>query len=84
MLKKLCRTALTSSVRTQYPIPPFPASKNQDGDIIVTFGYNAGRHIQILRPNASKMILLYFRFALKDKAKHVSDTVSSPKIILYY
>lgn len=73
-----------SSFATQYAIPPFPASKNQDGDILVTFGYNAGSGYTNIAPQCQKNDTTVFRFALKDKAKHVSDTVSSPKIILYY
>ncbi len=73
-----------SSVPSKFAIPPFPASKNQDGDIIVTFGYNAGQQYTNIAPQCQQNDTAVFRFALKDQAKHVSDTVSSPKIILYY
>jgi hypothetical protein len=73
-----------SSVATYYALPPFPASKNQDGDIIITFGYNAGSGYTNISPQCQQNDTATFRFALRDKALHVSDTVSSPKIILYY
>ncbi len=67
-----------------YPLPAFPSSKNQQGDILVTFGYNAGSSYQNIQPPCPpNNDTAFFRFALKDKAQHVSDTVSSPQIIIY-
>jgi len=61
-----------------YQLPPFPASKNQQGDIIVTLEYNS------IPPQCNPQNdTATFRFALRDKAQHVSDTVSSPVIIIY-
>lgn len=64
-------------------LPSFPTTKNVDGDIILTFGFNAEPYKNI-SPQCQKNDTAVFRFALKDKANHVSDTVSSPPIILYY
>ena len=59
-------------------LPPFPTSKNQKGDILVTLSYND------FPPKCSPQNdTATFRFALKDNAQHVSDTVSSPIIIIY-
>ena len=59
-------------------LPAFPTSKNQKGDIIVSLEYND------FPPQCPpKNDTAIFRFALKDKAQHVSDTVSSPVIIIY-
>jgi len=66
-----------------YALPGFPTTKNQAGDIIVTFGYNADPYTNI-SPKCQKNDTAIFKFALKDKAQHISDTVSSPTIILYY
>ena len=72
-----------SSFSSFYAIPPFPSGKNQEGEIIVTFGYNADPY-QNISPHCEKNDTAVFRFALRDQALHVSDTVSSPPIILYY
>ena len=61
-----------------YPLPAFPTTKNQKGDINVTFGYND------VSPQCQKNDTAVFRFVLRDKAHHASDTVSSPPVILYF
>jgi hypothetical protein len=66
------------------PLPPFPSSKNQKGEITVTFGYNAGSNYQNISPQcAPQNDTATFRFALTDAARHTSDTVSSPIVIIY-
>jgi hypothetical protein len=61
-----------------YPLPAFPTSKNLQGDVVVTLEYND------FPPQCPpKNVTGIFSFALKDKADHVSDTVSSPVIIVY-
>lgn len=72
-----------SSFITSYPLPSYPVSKNQDGDITVTYGFNAGGFVDI-SPKCSMNDTAVFRFSLKDDKLHTSDTVSSPKVILYY
>lgn len=67
-----------------YPTPSFPASKNQKGDITVNFEYNVGAGYQNIPPKCQENDTAVFRFALKDKAQHISDTVSSPPIIIIY
>ena len=61
-----------------FPLPAFPASKNQQGDIILTLEYN-----DFTPQCPPKNDTAIFRFVLKDKAQHVSDTVSSPTIVVY-
>ena len=72
-----------SSFVTTYPLPSYPATKNQNGEITVTFGYNSGTY-QNIPPKCSVNDTAVFRFSLKDSQQHLSDTVSSPAIIIYY
>lgn len=83
-VEQIVPNCAASAFSSGYALPSFPASKNQDGDIVVTFGYNAGSGYSNIAPQCQQNDTATFRFALKDKAMHVSDTVSSPKIILYY
>jgi hypothetical protein len=66
-----------------FPLPAFPTGKDQKGDITVTFGYNSSGYTSVSPQCPPKNDTAVFRFALKDKAQHVSDTVSSPVIIIY-
>ncbi|MGN6246828.1 MAG: hypothetical protein ACTHNG_00645 [Ginsengibacter sp.] len=65
-----------SSFTDHYTIPPFPTTKNEQGDIVVDF-----RYIDIT-PRCQENDTAIFRFAIKDKANHVSDTVSTSPIII--
>jgi hypothetical protein len=67
-------------------IPSFPTSKNQKGDIVVTIGNNPlnGAYENFSPQCPPQNDTAVFRFAIKDKANHISDTVSSPPIIIYH
>jgi hypothetical protein len=64
------------SFSDHYTIPSFPTTKNEQGDIVVDF-----RYIDI-SPRCQENDTAVFRFAIKDKANHVSDTVSTSPIII--
>ncbi|MEO8412169.1 MAG: hypothetical protein ABI472_00860 [Ginsengibacter sp.] len=84
-IQQVVPDCLASNTDSYYPLPDFPTTKNQKGDIIVTFSYNSVvGYTSLLTPQCQKNDTAVFRFALRDQAKHVSDTVSSPPIILYY
>ena len=73
----------TSNLSGYFPVPAFPTSKNQKGDVVVTFGYNVSGYTS-LSPQRQENDTAVFRFAIRDVNKNTSDTVSSPPIILYY
>ena len=68
---------LQAGSNAKYPVPPFPTGKNQKGDVVVTFDYN-GVSPKCFPRNDTAV----FKFVLKDKAQNVSDTVTSPAIII--
>lgn len=73
-----------SSFVATYAIPSFPAAKNQKGNIIVTFGYNSSQY-QNISPQCQENDTAVFRFALYyGSGLQVSDTVSSPPIVINY
>jgi hypothetical protein len=73
-----------SDLTDQFALPVFPTTKNADGDITVTLQYNGSGAYQSISPKCQENDTAIFRFALRDKAMHVSDTVSSPVIIIHY
>jgi hypothetical protein len=84
-VEKVEPTCVNSNNSGTYIIPDFPVSKNQKGDLIVTFGNNPNDIAYFnMAPQCSRNDTAVFRFAIKDKANHVSDTVSSPPIIIIY
>jgi hypothetical protein len=83
-VEKLVPYCFSSSFVEKYPLPSYPVTKGQNGEITVTYGYNASSSYQNIAPQCQKNDTAVFRFSLKDNAQHVSDTVSSPTIIIYY
>jgi hypothetical protein len=83
-LVPLCTGNGIDSINTTYNIPSFPASQNQKGEITVTYGYNVTGYDPIHQPQCTpNNDTAIFRFVLKDNKMHVSDTVSSPQVIIY-
>ena len=66
-----------SNLQGLFPLPLFPTSKNQKGDIIVTFGYN-----DISPKCFPANDTAVFKFILKDKAQNISDTAVSEPIVI--
>jgi hypothetical protein len=61
-----------------FSLPVFPVTKDQKGTINVSLNYGD------ITPQCSPLNdTTVFRFVLKDDAGHVSDTASSPTIIIY-
>jgi hypothetical protein len=67
-----------------YVMPDFPATKNLKGDIQICYSYGinldcpAIREPQCRNRNDSAV----YKFWLKDKEKNISDTVTSPQIVI--
>jgi hypothetical protein len=59
-------------------IPTFPSSKNQKGELVITYPYT------FIAPKCQTNDTATFRFAISDIENHTSDTVSSPPIIIIY
>jgi hypothetical protein len=68
-----------------FPVPPFPTSKNEHGDLTVTFRYNSSDPSYFnFSPQCQMNDTAVFRFAITDKSNHTSDTISSPPIVFIY
>lgn len=74
-----------SSFSDWYPLPAFPLSKNLKGDLTVNFQNNlVDPSYQNIAPQCQQNDTAIFRFAIKDKAQHISDTISTPPIVIIY
>ena len=82
--EKIVPYCAASSFSQSYPVPVFPTSKNDKGDLTVTFGYNSDPSYSNISPQCQMNDTAVFRFAITDKANHTSDTISSPPIVLIY
>jgi hypothetical protein len=81
-VEKIVADCPGSSFDQLYPIPDFPTTKDQKGDIVITFGYNTG--FPQVNPQCGRTETAIFRFALNDAAGNTSDTISSPPITIVY
>lgn len=64
-------------------LPAFSTSKNQNGEIVVSYGYRVSGFPLIKEPQCGRNDTAVFRFVLKDKAQNKSDTIVSPTIVIY-
>ena len=72
-----------SGFTDHYVIPNFPTSAKLKGDILVSYanGLNNPPYTNIAF-GCTKNDSCYFRFMMKDKANHKSDTVRSETIVI--
>ncbi|MGI8637469.1 MAG: hypothetical protein ACR2KZ_18895 [Segetibacter sp.] len=68
----------------RYPMPPFSAVKNLKGDIQVCYSYGVNLGCPaIIEPKCrNRNDTARYRFWIQDKAKNVSDTVSSSEVVI--
>ncbi|MDB5199612.1 MAG: hypothetical protein JWO92_1575 [Chitinophagaceae bacterium] len=64
-------------IDSTHTIPSFPSGRNQSGEIIITYDYSS------LNPLCNRNDTAVFKFVLRDKAKHKSDTAVSEPIVIY-
>ncbi len=83
-VQKIEPTCANSYFDAIYKIPSFPLSKNLQGDIEVSYGYNVANFPLLLGPQCMRNDTCYFRFVLKDKAQNKSDTATSEPIVIVY
>lgn len=75
---------VASRFKSYYSIPNFPTSKNQSGEITVTYGYNNNTvPQQIKSPQCNRNDTAVFKFVLRDKEKNKSDTAASDPIVIF-
>ena len=73
-----CPLNLDSGFKAKQKLPEFPTGKNQQGEIVVSYGYND------VNPLCQKNDTAIFKFVLKDKAQNSSNiAVSEPIVIIF-
>lgn len=88
-IEKITRNCSASDFNGLYALPTdVPRVKNSKGELQITFAYGVNLGYPAIKEPACGTATnpindsCVFRFALKDKANNVSDTVSSPEIVL--
>lgn len=74
---RICPNGADGGFIQPYPLPAFPSTKNQQGNITVTFNYNDVSPKCFPRNDTA-----IFKFVLSDKANHLSDTAVSETIFI--
>lgn len=68
---------------SKYQMPSFVSGKNFKGDIEIRYSYGVNlQYPRIQDPKCLENDTCIYRFALKDKANNVSDTISSSQIVI--
>lgn len=79
-----CNLSTAGFAKQYYKLPAFPTTKNQDGNLLVTYGYNLSSGQNLTAPACSKNDTAVFRFVLRDQANHHSDTAVSDKVVVVF
>lgn len=80
---KVCPNQPGVTFTSKNRVPGFTPTSNLKGILEIGYGYNANiPGYESLPACPNKTDTAYFRFWLKDKANNVSDTITSPNIIL--
>lgn len=70
-------------LNVKYKVPDFTPTRDLKGILEVGFGYNTNLGgYSTISGCGSKNDTAYFKFWLKDKAKNISDTITSENIVL--
>ena len=74
----------TLAFKTYYTLPVFPAVKNSEGDIIISYTNGSGGQFPPMPGSVcnGNPETCYFRFVLQDEAKHKSDTLTTGLITI--
>ena len=83
-VQKVSLNCTASNFFERDPIPTFPTNKNLKGDVLVSYsnGINNTGYTSVAS-HCDYNDSCYFRFMMKDKANHKSDTVQSGIIVIY-
>jgi hypothetical protein len=83
MVQKITRNCEQSNNIAYYKLPEFPEMKNSKGEIVVSYAYGVGfGYPPLFEPQCAFNDTCVFRFILKDRHGNVSDTATSPEIVL--
>ena len=82
-VSKNCPTTPGVQYISKNKVPDFTPTPNLQGVLEIGYGYNANiSGYNTISGCGNKTDTAYFRFWLRDKANNVSDTLTSPNIIL--
>ncbi|MGI8951530.1 MAG: hypothetical protein ACR2FN_08090 [Chitinophagaceae bacterium] len=81
-VQQISINACADTLTQPYQVPDFAATKDLKGEFDITYAYGDVQGYPFITGCSLKNDSCYFRFWLKDKANHISDTISSSPIVL--
>ncbi len=83
-LQKQVKDCIRDTIGTNLAIPGnVPEKTNSEGDIVISYSYSPDlTYPPIGEPSCPGNDTCIYRFVLQDKAGNVSDTVSTPQIVI--
>lgn len=73
----------TGGFTAPYKMPEFTAVKNLKGEVDVCYAYGINLGCPIIQPTCTnKNDSATFKFWIRDKAKNISDTISSEEVVI--
>lgn len=82
-ISKTCPATPGAQFISKNKVPNFTPTSNLKGTLEIGYAYNANvQGYSTISGCGTKTDTAYFRFWLKDKAKNVSDTITSANIVL--
>ncbi len=83
-VQKLVRNCAESSTASYYELPDAPEVDFSEGELLIRYSYSPASDYPLVKDPVcdGKNDSCIFRFVLRDRAGNVSDTISSPEIVL--
>jgi hypothetical protein len=83
-VQEVVKNCSSGGGKAPYRMPDFPATKNLRGDIQVCYSYGINLECpDIFEPKCpTRNDTATYRFWIQDKARNVSDTVSSDRVVI--
>ena len=83
-VQEVVRNCPSAGFTTKYKVPEFTGTTNFNGEIDICYAYGINLGCPAIGPTCTnnRNDSATFRFWIKDKAKNVSDTISSSEIVI--
>lgn len=83
-IEKVTRNCVASNFSAYYELPDAPSNDFSEGELLIRYSYSPANDFPLVRDPQCEDTndSCVFRFVLRDRAGNVSDTITSPEIVL--